>query len=327
MHDDRIYQDLVNSYYNIYTLNEDVDPIEEAKEDEGLTPGQKQIARQERQGTDELERQSNHLFRRYQKKKPVNEEIVIEYLLDEGFATTVDGAIAIYERMSDEWYAVIMEALKKTDTMNKSEMADQVSTLRKKMADLTKQLDPKNPNPKIVEQIKSTREQIAKFTQGLSSLRDVSGPSQPKRIADKNKEEDEMTPEERKEFRREMAKTRTERSKEKTPEERAETRENIAKRKPSTAGRTPQSTGMNLPDPSGRKTARQQGLERLANAPTRDTPSYYTPSGERRSLNAVGDTEQIRTDATRSERRSGASQSINRPNTRGAAVRGSTRNR
>jgi hypothetical protein len=213
MHDDRIYQDLVNSYYNLYTLNEDVDPIEEAKEDEGLTPGQKQTARQKRQGAGELERQSKHLFGRYQKQKPVKEETVIEYLLDEGIATTVDGAIAIYERMSDEWYAVIMEALKKTDTMNKSEMADQVSTLRKKMADLTKQLDPKNPNPKIVEQIKSTREQIAKFTQGLSSLRDVSGPSQPKRIADKKKEEDEMTPEERKEFRQEMAKTRTERSK------------------------------------------------------------------------------------------------------------------
>jgi ribosomal protein L29 len=285
MHDDRIYQDLVNSYYNLYTLNEDVDPIEEAKEDEGLTPGQKQIARQKRQGTDELSRQTRHLFGRYQKQKPVNEETVIEYLLDEGFATTVDGAIAIYERMSDKWYAVIMEGLPRSATMNKSEMAKKLEELRKELKKLMSQLDLKNPDPNLVKQIQGIQKKIKDLSQGRRELENISGPSEPERIT-KNRQaakEDPMTPQER----AALGATRTKKP-EGTSDERAETIGNIAKRKPSKAGSTPQSTDMNLPNLRGSETREQQRRNTLSNALVGNMDPTYLKGGKKTPLISQG---------------------------------------
>lgn len=123
-----------------YTWDEMFDIyIDEAKEDENLTPLQKIRKRNKRDskslvskpGGQTDERRAYHEGGRGEKKKkgeksvfdtmrhvggPYKEEVdlydvILSHLLDEGYANTVDDALAIMANMSDEWKESIIEAV------------------------------------------------------------------------------------------------------------------------------------------------------------------------------------------------------------------------
>jgi hypothetical protein len=277
--DDRIYQDLVNAYYNLY----------EAKADEGLSPGEKMKTRLKRSGDpDEVTRQSKHLFGRYQKNGKINEEIVIDYLLDEGFTDSEEGAEIIMQNMSEKWYEFIIEGLPKTSTTNleghKEKIADlttQINTLRQK------QRSPKGLSPEEQVKLAKLSVEAKKWRDSSTQLHNTTGKGREvtKSGSRQSDPDDKMTPEERKAFRDTRSKVPTG-----TPEQRAATREGL-KRKPATAGQTPQSTRMNLAPVTTRTRAQRTAAAASDAIVGGKDPSYYDKQGNKVALTSQGESE------------------------------------
>lgn len=310
--DDRIYQDLVNSYYNLY----------ETKDDEGLSPGEKMKARLKRSGDpDEVSRQARHLFGRYQKKKkPMvnNEEIIIDYLLDEGFTDSEKGAQIILQNMSEEWYEFIIEGLPKTSTTNLQGHKEEIAKLTGQINALRqKQKSPKGLTPqemirlaKLGIEIKNWQKSSSQLLKTTDTQRNVT-----KSGSRQSNPDDRMTPEERKAFRDTRTRVPTG-----TPEEREKRKKAIEQRKPATAGQTPQSTKMNLA-PVTTITGAQRAAAAASDAIVGGKdPSYYDKQGNKVALTSQGESERTYRKGTSARYQQGATGS----GTRGATPAGST---
>jgi len=245
--------------------------------------------------------------------------IVLDYLISEGYTDNVEKASNIVESMSDDWYNLIIE---------EKSAAKKVTELRSQMGVLLKKIDPKNPDKGVVQQVKQIRERIKTLethSSGERALSQITG-SNPKPKPDS--EEDAPSKEETKEYK--AAVRGIIGGRRHSPEKSQSLRDQMAKRRRrQEAGRT-QITKDEAPIRTTRSQAGAEAASSLFVDPSRDPSgakmTYKTSSGEERPLNLTRSPVQIRTDATRGERRSGASQPISRPNVSGSAVRGSTRN-
>jgi hypothetical protein len=285
----RGYNGLYESYQQIYS---------EGKSDKLLTKSiDRSDARTERADGDEPARMLKHFTTRgVKKKKGIKEELdsVIEYLIDEGFTDTVDGAEVIITSMSDHWYESIIEATDSNRDKNVSQLSSDLSGLRAKQRDYQNRLI-RNPNDttakntltQIIQQIKNAsgaRSSLASI-QGVSSA-NISTPKA------KASPEEKMSPEERSAFR-----STSLRSTQKSPEEKAKLQASIRagaeKAKKARYGSTPQT-------PSSGERARPSGETRAQSRASQMgdelvgglSPTYYNrETGRREPIKAVGATE------------------------------------
>jgi len=310
--DDRIYQDLVNAYYNLY----------EAKADEGLSPGEKMKTRLKRSGDpDEVTRQSKHLFGRYQKNGKINEEIVIDYLLDEGFTDSEEGAEIIMQNMSEKWYEFIIEGLPKTSTTNLQGHKEEIAKLTGQINALRqKQKSPKGLTPEEMVKLAKLGKEINKWRESSSQLHSTTGKERDvtKSASRQSNPDDRMTPEERKAFRDTRSNVPTG-----TPEEREKRKKAIEQRKPATAGQTPQSTRMKLAPVTTETSARRAAAAASDAIVGGNDPSYYDKQGNKVALISQGESERtynVSGGRTTARYQQGATGS----GTRGATPAGST---
>jgi hypothetical protein len=286
----QVYSGLYESYQKIYN---------EGKADKLQTkPIDRSDARTERAGGNEPSRMLKHFItRNVKKKKGLKEEldIVIEYLLDEGFTDSEEGAEIIASSMSEKWYENILEATDSNKDKNVSQLSTQLSSLRAKQREYQNRLT-SNPNDTTAQNaLKQIIQQIKNASGARSSLASIQGVSSSNISTPKSKAspEEKMSPEERAAFR-----STSLRSTQKTPEERerlqASIRAGAEKAKKARYGSTPQT-------PSSGERARPTGETRAQSRASRMgdelvggmAPTYYNrETGKREPIKAVGSTEQ-----------------------------------
>lgn len=132
---DKEYKTLYETYQEIY----------EGKSDDLLKkPVQRSDARTERVGGDEPSRMIKHFMSRGIKKrkglKEDNIDIIIDYLLDEGFADSEEDAGIMLNTMSDSWFESILEATSNLSNMRPSEIKSQRQTLETQWKELVNQV-------------------------------------------------------------------------------------------------------------------------------------------------------------------------------------------
>lgn len=267
-----------------------------------------------------------------------SDDFVVDYLISEGYTGSVEGAEVILSNMSEEWYNIIVEGLPKTATMNRQQHASAISALTAELNKL-KQLSrsPKGLTPQQLAKqaqlslkLSKLRKSESELLQGQGAERQLTKPKPTAEVetVDDGDDDDELSSSN---YKRQMRDLRG--GGERTLAQSLEARKKMAERRKRQAAGRAQITKDEAPTKTtDAQSDAERETERLYIDPASDPRTgsrmtYRTRSGEQRLLNVAGRTRQIRTDATRRERRSGASQIITRPNTTGSAVRGSTRNR
>lgn len=265
---------------------------------------------------------------------------IIDYLIDGGFASSVDGARVIAENMGADWYNFIVEGLKKTDTSKPSEMSARIQELDveiRKLKELSKRPGGLSPEQQI---------KLAKLSKEQSTLRTaVTQAGHMRREPEPTAVvPGELRPSSRgpandrlKELRGQLKELKSGPPTPLTLSKIADLEWRIKKiinreqPRPVAPGRgqSPSTSKKEAPDRGA--TNRQTEIERRASELAREAghqdPTYYDQAtGTRKPLRSTGDTIRIRSDATRKEKGSGVSPEITQPRTLGAANRGGTRN-
>jgi hypothetical protein len=229
-------------------------------------------------------------------------DYILEHLLDEGYADDYDSACVIMASMGDSWRTSILdEALKKTDTMNLSDTSSKISELTKRQKDLQSQFtsltSKKQDTSAVAKQMKSVMDQIKSLRSSGSQLRQIQNiagnkPGTPMRA----REKDDSTPEEKEDYRSAMRTIRGRDAKEKSPVEKREDSLKLRQRGTAAASGRPQLK----PDqyvPSTRETSEQKRRSKMGDVAagsaggSKQATTYVNASGERKTLNALGDTE------------------------------------
>lgn len=108
------------------------------------------------------------LYESYQHLYDLNEsveeqEIIIGYLLDEGFTDSVEGAMVIMESMSNQWYEIILEDISNLSKMSPSRIKSLRQTLEREINKLVNQImQTKDPaqKEKLGKKARSLREKL-----------------------------------------------------------------------------------------------------------------------------------------------------------------------
>jgi hypothetical protein len=234
-------------------------------------------------------------------------EIVVDYLISEGYTGSVEGAGVILNNMSEAWYNIIVE----------KSTSDKISDLRKVMDSELKTVDTKNPNQKQVNKIKHLRSRLKTLEVHRKGESALDGQNKPARITQKEKESKSspLTAQDRKDLRDTRSKVPTG-----SPEERAQTRANISSRKVASHGTTPQSTKMNVAPVSVRTRAQRRATASADAMVGNLDPTYRDREGNAQRLISQGESERTYSKGISARYQQGATGS----GTRGATPAGST---
>lgn len=302
----KIYWDLCQTYQNLYSLNESYQEIVE---------------------------------------ETYPEDIVVGYLLDEGYASCFEDAEVIMANMSDRWFDLIVESETNLDDLDLKGHEELVSKLKAEILELRKRhrtVRPGSPeHNNITKKLASLSAHLSNAVKSLDQLRIIHDKPKPERRGEGPKPRDPgdaLTPEERQAMRDTQITKPTG-----TKEQRQATQERTAAnaaamrsgRVGTLTGGRPQTNRDDVPNTvsSTNRRAAKAGEGILGD---RDPVSgrrqvYYDPeTGAPQRLISTSQTanRQIRSGATRRERRSGATtQRGEFHSTTGAGLRGSTQER
>lgn len=232
------------------------------------------------------------LCQTYQNLYDINEsveedysEVVLEYLLDEGYADDVDQAEVILEYMSDEWLEEILEEISTSEKIARlrKERGKSLEAIQK-----TKGVTADSPIAKRAAQQTRRIKELETQSAGERAFKELTGgSSKPKTSRENiNDGETEAEREERRKIER-IGRADSPHDVERT----AEIMGRIRSRKPSGHGQTPQSTSMNVA-PVSTRTSRQRAAASAADELVGDMdPTFYGPGGKKKKLTSQGETE------------------------------------
>lgn len=243
----------------------------------------------------------------YQEVEIDSDDVVVDYLISEGYTKSVEDAEVILSNMSEEWYNFIIE----------KSTSEKISDLRKVMDTELKSIDTKNPNPKQVKKIQHLRGRIKTLDVHRKGEEALEGPNVPTRISQKAKEakSEPLSPEDRKALRDTRSVVPSG-----SPEQRAATRAGISARKVATRGTTPQSSGMNLAPVTTRTSAQRRAAATSDAMVGNLDPTFVNREGKRQRLTSQGESERTYAPGTSARYQQSATGS----GTRGATPAGST---